>query len=124
MNKRTDTFAQPGRAHGCTFNTSCASVASAASCDGVVTSCVGSTAYYYVALVISTSIQDYHWYHWHSTGGDNFWGHKPGQTEARNWDNSGRTISPANNLNPQNCNRKPYDVFCGYYFAPKDAKIS
>lgn len=56
MNRRTNTFAH------------CPSVSAAARCDGVVSSCVGSTAYYYVALVVADGavdgFRDYHLYHW------------------------------------------------------------
>jgi hypothetical protein len=117
MGKRTNTFAQPGRAHGCNFTMNCTSVASAARCDGVITNCQGSTPYYYVALVIWPN-NDYHWYHWHM---ERFWGHKPGQTAAKNTDNSGRVI--AGSLSPRNCNRGPYTVFCGYYYGPTNATI-
>ena len=41
MNMRTNTFAQPGRAHGCNFSINCGSVSAAARCDGVVNSCGG-----------------------------------------------------------------------------------
>jgi hypothetical protein len=121
MNMRTNTFAQPGRAHGCNFSINCGSVSAAARCDGVVNSCGGSTPYYSVAMVVSTTWQDYHWYHWHYFSG--FWGHKPGGTAARNYDNSGRVISPNQGLYPSNCNRGPYDIFCGYYYGLKDANI-
>ena len=121
MNMRTNTFAQPGRAHGCNFDISCGSVSAAARCDGVVNGCGGSTPDYSVAMVVSTTWQDYHWYHWHYFSG--FWGHKPGGTAARNYDNSGRVISPNQGLYPSNCNRGPYDIFCGYYYGLKDAYI-
>lgn len=117
MGKRTNTFAQPGRAHGCSFSMNCTSVAKAAKCDKVVTNCQGNNPYYYVALVIWPNY-DYHWYHWHM---ERFWGHKPGQTAARNTDNLGRIISGS--LNPHNCNRGPYTVFCGYYYGPTNTTV-
>ena len=118
MGKRTNTFAQPGRAHGCNFTMNCTSVANAANCDRVITNCQGNDPYYYVALVIWPN-NDYHWYHWHL---ERFWGHKPGQTPARNTDNSNRIISGS--LTPRNCNRGPYTVFCGYYYGPTNSTIN
>jgi hypothetical protein len=118
-NYRTHTFAQPGLAHGCSFMIDCSSVYNAARCDGLVNSC-GSHPLYLVALVIWPGV-DYHWYHWHGAGSDYFWGHKPGPTEARNWDNAGRTLVPP--LQPHNCNRGPYTIFCGYYYQPRGAYI-
>jgi len=118
-NYRTHTFAQPGRAHGCNFSIDCSSVYNAARCDGLTNAC-GSNPLYLVALVIWPG-SDYHWYHWHGAGSDYFWGHKPGGTAARNWDNGGRYLVPP--LQPHNCNRGPYTVFCGYYYQPKNAYI-
>jgi hypothetical protein len=118
-NYRTHTFAQPGRAHGCSFMIDCSSVYNAARCDGLTNVC-GSSPLYLVALVIFPG-QDYHWYHWHGAGSDYFWGHKPGGTAARNWDNAGRTLVPP--LQPHNCDRGPYTIFCGYYYQPRNAYI-
>jgi hypothetical protein len=118
MGKRTNTFAQPGRAHGCSFNMDCTSVANAAKCDKVITNCQGNNPYYYVALVIWPN-NDYHWYHWHM---ERFWGHKPGQTAARNTDNSNHVITGS--LYPHNCDRGPYTVFCGYYYGPTNTTIN
>lgn len=118
-NYRSHTFAQPGRAHNCSFSIGCSSVHNAAQCDGLTNIC-GSNPTYLVALVIWPGV-DYHWYHWHGAGPDYFWGHKPGKTAARNWDNSSRRLIPP--LQPHNCNRGPYTVFCGYYYQPKGAYI-
>lgn len=118
-NYRSHTFAQPGRAHGCSYSIGCSSVHNAAQCDGLTNTC-GSNPTYLVALVIWPGV-DYHWYHWHGAGSDYFWGHKPGGTAARNWDSSNRRIVPP--LQPHNCNRGPYTVFCGYYYQPKGAYI-
>jgi hypothetical protein len=118
-NYRSHTFAQPGRAHGCSFSIGCSSVHDAAKCDGLTNTC-GSNATYLVALVIWPGV-DYHWYHWHGAGSDYFWGHKPGGTAARNWDGNGSRLVPP--LQPHNCNRGPYTVFCGYYYQPKGAYI-
>lgn len=111
MNYQSNTFAQPGRisGHQCSTMT-CTNVAAAANWDRCTETCSGATKL--VALVIWPG-RDYHWYAKHS---NDFWGHKPGQTPARNTDNSGRIIS--GNLNPQNCNRGPYTSFCGYRYSP------
>jgi hypothetical protein len=50
-----------------------------------------------------------------------FWGHKPGPTPACNTDNQGRVIG--GNLDPQNCDRGPYTVFCGYRFSPVGMRV-
>jgi hypothetical protein len=117
-NRRTNTFAQPGKAHGCTFRFDCPSVRDAAFCDGVKANNIGQN--YLVALVIWPG-QDYHWYTAHANQG--FWGHKPGQTTVRNWDDSGRILSWKDNLTPYNCNRGPYTQFCGFYYIPGDIVI-
>jgi hypothetical protein len=110
---RTDTFAQPGRAHGAQTGTmACASVATAAMADGLKRRCDCLPQSEYprrlMALVIDPGV-DYHWYR-HQRGG--FWGHKPGQTPARNWDNSNVIIT-----NPETCDRDGYSNFCGYFYA-------
>jgi len=111
MNYRSNTFAQPGRISGHPNNVmQCANVASAANWDGCRATCSGPNKN--VALVIWPG-NDYHWYRLHSNG---FWGHKPGGTAARNWDSLNRIIG--GNLNPQNCARGPYTIFCGYRFSP------
>ncbi|HEX8276284.1 MAG TPA: hypothetical protein VF615_26830 [Longimicrobiaceae bacterium] len=118
-NKRTDTFAQPGKATGAQTSTmACANVGSGAASDGLIAypTCAGSgIPRFYVALVIWPGV-DYHWYRYQSNG---YWGHKPGQTNAINTDNSGVVIS-----NPQTANRGGYTTFCGYYFAPTTAQIA
>jgi hypothetical protein len=118
-NWRTDTFAQPGKASGHPNNVmQCAQVATAARFDGLVDRCRCLPASEYprrlMALVIAPGM-DYHWYR-HQIGG--FWGHKPGQTAARNTDNSGVVIT-----NPETCDRGNYTNFCGYFYAGKSVKI-
>ncbi|OFA06927.1 hypothetical protein [Duganella sp. HH101] len=115
-NKRTDTFAQPGRAHGVTgYPMTGSAVYNAAVADGLVpttasgTSPDGKTK---IALVVAPGY-DYHWYRQDSDGR---WTHKPGQTRATNVDNSGVTIS-----NPETANRGAYTQFVGYFFTPSDA---
>jgi hypothetical protein len=116
MSYRSDTFAQPGRISGHpNAAMQCASVSSAASFDGCKPTCSGGNKL--VALVVWPGV-DYHWYGFHSNG---FWGHKPGQTAARNTDNSGRVIRAP--LNPQNCNRGPYTNFCGYRYSPTGMRV-
>lgn len=112
-NWRTDTFAQPGRAHGAqTFTMACSNVTTAAMADGLKKRCNCLPASEYprrlMALVIDPGF-DYHWYR-HQRGG--FWGHKPGSTAARNVDNSNVVIT-----NPETCDRGGYTNFCDYFYA-------
>lgn len=119
-NWRTDTFAQPGRAHGAgTGVMSCPTVTTAAMTDGLVRRCTCLPESEFprrlMALVIDPGV-DYHWYR-HQRGG--FWGHKPGQTAARNVDNSGVVIS-----DPETCDRDGYTDFCGYFYAGRSVVIN
>ncbi len=112
-NKRTDTFAQPGRASGSMATTmQCNPVRTGALADGLTAlpasgNCPSSSGSEEckVALVIWPNF-DYHWYRLDSNG---MWSHKPGSTQATNRDNSDITIS-----NPETANRGPYTNFCGY----------
>lgn len=107
----TNTFAQPGRAHGSPITSlSCPNVQSSAAADGLTPSIDFSTPLsagqgWYVALVVWPGV-DYHWYR-QDIGG--CWSHKPGQTAARNTDNGGNSIS-----DPRTCDRGPYTDFCTY----------
>ncbi|WP_369977386.1 hypothetical protein [Xanthomonas bundabergensis] len=119
-NWRTNTFAQPGRAHGAMTSTmACNTVSAAAMADGLRKRCDCLSEKEYprrlMALVIDPGY-DYHWYR-HQRGG--FWGHKPGGTAARNYDNSGQLI-----LNPETCNRGGYTHFCGYFYAGRSVVIN
>ncbi len=119
-NWRTDTFAQPGRAHGAMTSTmACANVTTAAMADGLVKRCtclpISEWPRRLMALVIDPG-WDYHWYR-HQRGG--FWGHKPGGTAARNTDNSGVVIA-----NPETCDRGGYTDFCGYFYAGRSVVIN
>jgi hypothetical protein len=67
-----------------------------------------------VALVIWPG-NDYHWYRKHP----DCWGHKPGSTDARNVDSSGKVIT-----NPETCDRGPYSEFTGYMLIPKSQKVA
>ena len=112
-NRRTDTFAQPGRAAGQQATTmKCANVSTGAQADGayLVPTCVpsGQEPRWYMAMVVWPGV-DYHWYRKQAEG---YWGHKPGQTAARNYDNSNVVIT-----NPETANRGGYRNFCGYFFA-------
>ncbi|MHC4956375.1 MAG: hypothetical protein ACYTGZ_21240 [Planctomycetota bacterium] len=111
-NKRTDTFAQPGRASGTTLglsNLNCADVTAAAIADGIEAAPSSATCPSHcvkIALVINPGV-DYHWYRLDSDG---MWTHKPGQTAATNLDNSGNPIT-----NPETADRGGYTIFCGYF---------
>lgn len=115
-NKRTDTFAQPGRAAGSMYTSlSCPSVGPAADADGVepVPASGNCNPWWRfwrredkLALVVAPG-WDYHWYRQDRNG---MWTHKPGGTQATNLDNSGNPIS-----NPELADRGPYVNFCGYY---------
>ena len=119
-NWRTDTYAQPGRAHGAQTGTmACNTVTTAAMADGLVKRCTCLPDSEYprrlMALVIDPG-WDYHWYR-HQRGG--FWGHKPGPTAARNIDSSSAVIT-----NPETCDRGGYTDFCGYFYAGKSVVIN
>lgn len=118
-NVRTDTFAQPGRAHGAqTGIMACPNVTQATLADRLVRrgQCLpdGEKPRWLMALVVWPG-KDYHWYRFHN---GNFWGHKPGTTPARNYDDSGHQIS-----NPETCNRGGYRDFCGYFYAGRSVVI-
>ena len=113
-NKRTDTYAQPGRRSGDFPNPmTCADVSAAAISDGIEAvrasgGCVGGQ--HKMALVVDPGV-DYHWYRNDILGN---WSHKPGRTRATNLDNSGNTIT-----NPETADRcgdsACYTDFCGYF---------
>lgn len=121
-NKRTDTFAQPGRGCGKMYTAiNCAEVTRAALCDRLHKRYVcfpdSEKPRYLVALVIAPGpgFVDFHWYRKNSGG---FWSHKPGGTAARNTDNSGKVIT-----NPETCDRGPYTKFCGYFYTCRSQLI-
>lgn len=116
-NWRTNTFAQPGLGCGSVWQSiNCNEVTRAALCDGMHRrfDCFPDSEIprNLVALVIAPPPAfgngDYHWFRYHLEG---FWGHKPGGTAARNYDNSGVVIN-----NPETANRGPYTIFCGYFY--------
>jgi hypothetical protein len=113
-NRRTNTFAQPGLGAGHQYTAlTCAAVTKAALADGCHRrfDCfpASEAPRRLVALVVAPGV-DYHWYRIHSLA-EGFWGHKPGNTAARNVDNSLRMIT-----NPETCDRGPYTEFCGYFY--------
>ncbi|MBY0035642.1 hypothetical protein H7U08_03510 [Bacillus cereus] len=121
-NRRTDSFAQPGRASGHMYNNiTCEEVKKGAISDGadVAGRCFPETEKprFLMALVIAPGpgFIDYHWYRQCSDGN---WAHKPGQTPARNTDESNHIIT-----DPRTANRGPYTQFCGYMLAPKSMDI-
>jgi hypothetical protein len=119
-NWRTDTFAQPGRAHGAQTSTmQCANVTTAAMADGLKKRCdclpISEWPRRLMALVIAPN-QDYHWYR-EQRGG--FWGHKPGSTAARNVDNNNALV-----VNPETAARGPYTNFCDYFYAGRSVVIN
>jgi hypothetical protein len=118
-NKRTNTFAQPGRGCGHMYeNLFCPEMVRASLCDGLHHrfDCFPDTEAprWLTALVIAPGF-DFHWYRRQLEG---FWGHKPGGTAARNFDNSGNVI-----FNPETADRGPYVHFCGYFYVPRSQKI-
>jgi hypothetical protein len=118
-NRRTDTFAQPGRATGCyPYSMACDAVTKAALCDGAHKryNCFPDTqaSRNLIAMVVWPG-SDYHWYRLHSDG---FWGHKMGPTAAKNIDNCNKVI-----YNPETCCRGPYTLFCGYFYTCKSMNV-
>lgn len=120
-NRATNTFAQPGRATGKPItNLSCAGVQPSAQSDGLIPSAgfaapLAAGKGWYVALVIWPGV-DYHWYRQDNVG---CWSHKPGQTAARDTDNSGNKIA-----DPKTCNRGNYTDFCTYMITGSWVRIS
>ncbi|MCD9145018.1 hypothetical protein [Streptomyces albireticuli] len=117
--RRTDTFAQPGRAHGSEFRAhTCPDVTNAMFVDGLVrsTQCLpdSENPRWLLAMVIWPGT-DFHFFRKHQ---ELFWGHKPGRDTARNYDNSGVRIS-----DPQTANRGPYSDFCGFFHMGRSVVI-
>ena len=110
-------YVQPGQRCGTPMTAvSCAEVLRAAQCDGMIPAPSPpprKPGYYPVALVVDPGV-DYHWYRLD----DNcIWSHKPGTTEAKNWDASNNPVT-----NPETANRNygtpNYTNFCGYFYVP------
>jgi len=113
-NKRTDTFAQPGRAAGQMYTAlTCEAVEPAAIADGILklegTDCPNNEMK--IALVVAPDF-DYHWYRLDSSG---YWTHKPGGTPATNLDNSGEIITDV-----ETADRGAYTDFCCYFCTCSD----
>jgi hypothetical protein len=119
----TDTFAQPGEAHGITLTQAdclCLDVTPAANADGLASSldkvCVECK--HLVALVVDPG-NDYHWYRRDENGN---WSHKPGSGAATNLDAANNPIT-----NPETANRNygwlDYSVFCGYFCVDKSQVV-
>lgn len=116
----TNTFAQPGRASGRPrTGFTCPGVQPSAVSDGLTATSLNRTLAagqgFYVALVIWPG-QDYHWYRQDTNG---CWSHKPGETPARNTDDSGASIS-----DPRTCDRGPYTDFCSFMITNSTVRIS
>lgn len=112
-NKRTDTFAQPGKASGQMYTAlTCPEVENGAISDGL-TPFAGScpSGENKIALVVAPDF-DYHWYRMDTNG---LWSHKPGGTNATNLDNSGNIIT-----DPETADRGNYTDFCGYFCTCSD----
>jgi hypothetical protein len=124
VNQRTDSFAQPGMAHGYTIprSTTCSDVRTGALRDGlrVWGDCQpAGFERHLVALATGTMIdgtRDYHWFRRHREG---FWGHKPGDSPARNVDYSNNVIT-----NPFSCNRGRYTDWCGFFQSHNSVIVS
>jgi len=110
---RSNTFAQPGRKSGVMWSSlaDCSyapgTVSYGAQADGFNTVCWDSVDELYTCLVMWPN-NDYHWYR---LCANSHWCHKPGQTAARNYDNSGNWIA-----DPATCNRGPYTLVCSYRY--------
>lgn len=122
-NRHTDTFAQPGRGCGNIYKAiTCAEMTRASLCDGLHRRFVcfpdSEAPRYLVALVVAPGpgFVDFHWYRKQK---ENFWGHKPGSTAARNIDNSNKVVT-----DPQTCNRGPYTQFCGYFYTCRSQRCN
>ena len=119
-NRRTNTFAQPGRATGHQATVmACSNVIAGALSDGLHHrfNCFPDSEKprWLMALVVAPGF-DYHWYRKQKEG---YWGHKPGGTAAKNTDNNGAVV-----WNPETAARLPYTQFCGYFYACKSQKIN
>jgi hypothetical protein len=120
-NKRTDTFAQPGRYAGAQATVmQCPNVIAGAVADGLIqTTATGvcPTGMDKIAMVVDPG-NDYHWYR---QGSDGMWTHKPGGGQATNLDSSNVPIS-----NPETANRCGgglcYSQFCAYFCTCSDVQ--
>lgn len=122
---QTNSYAQPGYAHGITLpnpytgNGTCSDVTGGATADGLVVTtcdqgCGCDECHHQVALVIKPNQNDYWDYHWYRKDRDGRWSHKMGQYPATNLDNSGDIIT-----DPETADRGSYTIFCGCFCANK-----
>jgi hypothetical protein len=123
-NKRTDTFALPGRSQpGWTMPAfTCPAVTAAAVTDGLqpVDCAVACAQGSYKKALVVDSIDDPLFpgddrdFHWYRQDADGLWSHKPGPGKATNLDGSSRPIP-----DPRTANRKAgsydYADFCGCF---------
>jgi hypothetical protein len=116
---QTNTYAQPGRAHGLTVSQSdlddCTAVHNGAVADGLKPvdcdqGCGCEECQHQVALVLSPG-WDYHWYR---KDRDGRWSHKMAWTPATNLDNSDNIIT-----DPRTADRGSYTIFCGCFCVNK-----
>ena len=116
---QTNTYAQPGAAHGINLvgpsDMNCQAVTAAAVADGLVPAncdqgCGCSDCHHQVALVIWPG-RDFHWYR---KDRDGSWSHKMATDPATDLDNSGNIIT-----DPRTADRGPYTVFCGCFCVNK-----
>jgi len=120
---QTNTFAQPGRAHGIILpwpsGMNCRDVTAGAVADGLSPvncddGCGCNECRHQVALVIWPGV-DYHWYR---KDRDGKWTHKMGGTPATNVDSSGNPIT-----DPRTADRGNYTVFCGCFCVNKSTVV-
>lgn len=123
VNRRTDSWAQPGTAGGYPISalpnyTLPSDIALGLEKDGLkatnstATSPEGWTKIY-CALWYDSSIFEYVDFHFYRLDSDGKWSGKPGSSEATNLDYSDCVIT-----NPATCDRGPYTTDGGYWFVP------
>lgn len=107
-NYRSNTFAQPGLQTGYSlpYPPTCSNVRTGCISDGWADTCRASNNLT-ICLVIWPGT-DFHFYRLCSSGR---WCHKPGQTPAKNTDDSGNLIT-----SPATANRGPYTTLCEYFY--------
>jgi hypothetical protein len=109
----SDTFAQPGKGTGQQYSSiTVQQIHDAAARDGYTDNCTGRRVNLFVGFCIIPGGGDYHWYRrTEPEGGQTRWCHKPGGTQARNYDSDGQRIT-----DPSTCNRGPYTIWGGFMF--------
>lgn len=127
-NRRTDSFAQPGKASGQELTTITVSeIESRCNQDqlNITTSSASppngqSKIVIYIGLVpngVGGFVWDFHVWRKDSNG---MWSHKPGATNATNLHSGGGTISDPASLTTSQ--RGGYDTLVGYFFTPSDSR--